>query len=190
MPGTDWAVKNIGPCKLDYDGVDLGQTHGDVKLMLKQDVAIGTSDATGNTARQKVISGEAYKVQAAITEITSVILEKIMAGVTANDLAVNNSASVSSAVGTDLVESAKLLIIKPLVGQTVSSSKDWIYIPKASVTVDANVAFSPTNQKDWNVEFEAHPVLAADLASGGNLNAVTPAFVVGNLIRFGTELAA
>lgn len=187
MPATNWAVRNVGPCKIVFDGVDLGMTHGSVKLLRKTNTFKSVADATGDTPRGKFVTGKEVKVQTNLTEISKTTLKKITEGVTENTGTAANSHSEQSAVGTDLVESAKLLILKPMVGETVSANTDWIYLPKASATLDANVEFGPDKQKDWNVEFEGHPVLAADLASGGHLNAVTPAFVAGDLIRYGTQ---
>lgn len=186
MP-TNWTARNVGPCKLVYDGVDLGQTHGGVKVLRKTNVFRSQSDANGDVARGKYVTGKDIKVQTNLTEITKTILKKCTEGVTENTGTAANSHSEQAAVGTDLVESAKLLILKPMVGETVSVNTDWIYIPKASVVMNAEVDHAPDKQKDWNVEFESHPVQAADLASGGNLNAVTPAFVAGDLIRWGTQ---
>ena len=186
MPATPWQEYPIGPCQVVFNGTSLGHTLGGVKVMVRQNVARGTADATGDTTRQKVISGEEVKVNTALTETTMATLKSIIAGST-EDGDVQSALSMLTQVGRDLVTDAKMVILKPLQGETAVDDKDWIYVPKASITLNAEVNHHPTEKKVVGIEIEGHPVLAADLASGGFLNAVTPAFVAGELLRFGTQ---
>lgn len=176
---------NIGPCKLVYGGADLGETHGDVMLKFSQATAKGTAASTGETARQKVVTGEECTVEADLTEVAAATLVEIVAGAEQRGSSVKTTA-FQTAVGKDLVKTAKTLILKPISeGQVSADNKEWIYIPKASVNPDFNVAFSASNQKVYRVVFEAHPVLAADIATGGFLASASPAYEARDLIRFG-----
>ena len=170
---------NIGPATLEFDGTPLGETYGGVVVSYKETTAKAMTDKTGETPREEVVTGQEARITGALTEATLTQIAKLTGGtVDGTELEVLNR------VGKDLVTQAKILIIKPIVEGTVSSTAaDWIYVPKASPRPVFELPFRLGEQKVWGFEFVAHPVLAADVASGGALAAET--YAEGCLLRFG-----
>ncbi len=158
--------KNIGPCDLVFDSTSLGLTKGGTIFYFTRNTAKTTADKTGETAREKLVIGEECMVKAAITEATLEQLAKIIggtvSGTTTKQLKLNNS------VGTNLIDGAKELILKPLAAGVVSANEaDWIRIAKATINPNFEVPHDLQNQKVWAFEAEGHPLTADDVASGG-----------------------
>lgn len=146
--------RNIGPCLLDYGGTTLGETKGGVTLQMDYQTAKTTCDRFGETARQKIITGAEVKVLANLTEVSVAILEDLIPGA----VLAGNTLTVSSSVGANLLDSAQVLILKPIVeGVADTDPTTWITLAKASVTPKFDVPFKLDDQRVWAVEFEGHP---------------------------------
>ena len=161
---------NIGPCVLEYDGTEIGETYGGANFKYTMSAAESKTDKTGETARQRIVTGSECSVTVPLTEAT---LDQLAVVVPGSDLTAgptNKALHLQSTVGMDLVDNAHTLILKPIVeGVASTDEEDWTYIPKASVIPIFDVPFKLSDQKVWNVEFMGHPVLAEDVATGGDL---------------------
>jgi len=178
--------KNLGPVVLDYDGTVLGETKGGTNFKYTMSSVKSTADKTGEMARAKVISGVECTVTVGLTEPTLEQLLAVCPGASLSAGPTSKGLSLQSPIGTDVVESAAILILKPIVDGIASvTAADWIYIPKASVLPVFDVPHKIEEQKVWNVEFEGHPVLAADLATGGAL--FGEAYVEGDVALLGVD---
>jgi len=181
--------KNLGPVVLDYGGTELGEVKGEANFKYVLTTVKSTVDKTGEMARAKVISGVECTVTAAISEATLEQLLAVCPGASLSSGTATKALSLQTPIGTDLVESAAILILKPIVDGIASVvAADWIYIPKASVLPVFDVPHKIEEQKVWNVEFEGHPVLAADVATGGAL--FGEAYVEGDVAVLGVDADA
>ena len=161
--------KNMGPCVLVFDDTELGETYGGTNFLFGMSTAKSMADKTGETARSKIVTGVSCTVTTTLTEPTLLQLSKVVYG---SEYALIDTArlQLQAPVGYDLVENAKILILKPIIESIASADEeDWIYIPKASVVPNFDVPYMLDSQKVWAVEFEGHPVTAADIASGARL---------------------
>lgn len=147
------ALKDIGPCILEYGGTPLGETVDGVTLEMDYQTAETKIDRLGETARKKIITGVKVLVKANLAEMTPAILEDLIPGSTL----AGSALTVGSSVGADLVATAKALILKPILnGEADSDTSTWITILNASVTPKFSVPFKLAEQKQWAVEFEGH----------------------------------
>ena len=158
--------KNIGPCELVYDSTPLGLTKGGTTFTCTRSTVKTVADKTGETAREKLVTGDECLVKAAITEATLEQLAKIVGGTATGSTA--KQLKLQNKVGTNLIDTAKTLTLKPLVAGAVDeTAANWIVIPKATINPTFEVPFDLANQKVWGLEAEGHPLTADDVASGG-----------------------
>lgn len=178
-------TNNLCPARLEYGGTSLGETQGGVNVTVEFETATSLADITGNTARIKAVQGVTAQVTAPLTEPSLTQLLAVYPNATQpNDVRVH----FGNPVGQDLVDLADELIIKPIIGQTVTTDDaKFIYVPKASVVPNWDIIWSPSEQKIYAVTFEAHPVLAADIATGGALNG--EGYLEDDLLCFGADSA-
>ena len=178
----------IGPAVLVFNGNELGETHGGASVLIDGESVKTYADKTGRVARYKVRVARQVMVKAALTEPTLDQMAKIF-GATVEAGTATSALTLKTGVGKDLTADAKTLIIKPIVDDAVSTDAgDWIYIPKASIEAKCEVPYNYDAQRTWAFEAEAHPVLAADIGTGGFLyNAGSPEYAAGDLIRFGKK---
>ncbi len=159
---------NIGPVQVEYDDGNVGLVKDGATVNYERSTVTTTADITGDTPRQKVVTGQSLKVTGAITEATLAQIAKLLnatvvTGTTDNELRIVNQ------VGLDLIPVAKKLVLKPIVQGVVSTDPaEWFYVPKASVNPALAVVYKHNDQKMWGFEFEGHPLTADDVASGGD----------------------
>jgi len=170
---------NIGPATLVFDGVALGETYGGLVVSYRETTAKAMTDKTGETPREEVVTGQEGRITGALTEATLAQIAKLTGGTVDG-----TGLEILNRIGKNLVADAAILIIKPIVEGVVSTTDtDWVYVPKASPRPVFELPFRLAEQKVWGFEFVAHPVLAADIASGGDLAGED--YSEGCLIRFG-----
>lgn len=178
----------IGPVDLVLGGTSLGLTDGGTVLRYNVETVKTTADKTGTTARHKMVTGQELLVVGKIVEPT---LEQlgVITGFAVTNGATKDELTVKNRVGEDLVDDCKTLILKPLEGDVVSTDDStWIYVPKASILPTLEVPHDLATQKAFGFTIEGHPVLPADIATGGFLyNAGSPEYAAGDLLRFGKK---
>ena len=159
---------NIGPCQVEYDGTSIGLMKDGASVAYDEETVITTADVTGNTARKKIIIGQSLKVTGAVTEVTLAQIAAML-GATVVEGATKDEVRIVNRVGEDLIDSAAELVLKPVVQGVVSVATDeWFYVPKATLIPVLAVAYKFNEQKQWGFEFEGHPLLDADVASGAD----------------------
>jgi hypothetical protein len=148
-------VKDLGPCGLVFDNVDLGSTFGGVKFKLTTESKPVNEDQAGVTEVDGIELGFSdCSVEAMLTRSSLAVLSKVIKGSTY----VGNKLSIRNRVGSAMYENAALLIIKPMIDGAVSTdSKTWINIPKAYPRVDMEVIFDSAGQRVYKVVFKAFP---------------------------------
>lgn len=144
---------NMGPCYLYYGGTFLGEGKGGTRVSLSYTTAKSTADSTGETARQKVITGQEVMLKTALTELGKTALAAL---IPVSEVS-GNAVLVKNAVGTNLVSTAKVLIAKPIIGGVATTDEsEWFTLPAASCLPNFEVPFEIDNQRVWAVEFEGH----------------------------------
>lgn len=179
---TMWQVP-LGPCELEFNETNLGETSGGVTLTFSESTQTTTVDRTGETSRSKVVTGTNCTVAGALAEAS---LNQIQA-VTGGEYRGNTQEGLHlrNRTGTDLVQQAKKLILKPIEeGEATTDTSKWIVIPKSSVNPNFQPQFALGTQKIFGFTFEGHVVTETDLASGGML-ADEPYFLAGDVLAFG-----
>ena len=175
--------KPVGPCEIWWKGSKVGDSYGDIILAFTVSVFESKLAKTGETARGKYITGEEIKVTGEFGEVELSTLASICGG-TVSEGATTDEVVINSQVGKNLLDDAGELILKPIIEQVTSTTaSDWIYIPKATLVPNLSVAHGIATDKQWGFEFQGHPVVAADLATGGCL--ADKSYTAGDLIKFG-----
>lgn len=86
----------LGPCKITYDGVDLGYTKGGVEVTVETSTYEVTVDQFGEAPIDEYITGRTVTVSAPLAETTKENLERIMPGASlVNDGAVAASGEIA-----------------------------------------------------------------------------------------------
>ena len=86
----------LGPCKITYDGVDLGYTKGGVEVTVETSTYEVTVDQFGEAPVDEYITGRTVTVSAPLAETTKENLEHIMPGASlVNDGAVAASGEIA-----------------------------------------------------------------------------------------------
>lgn len=189
MP-TKPTIECIGPCLLAYKAASIGHTYGPVNFIDKVNTVASMVSAKGSTKRKKYAEGEEVAVECSLAELDIQNLLAVRAGAAVRGTA-QTSLAVKTVVGHNLTDDAGVLIIKPVVdGVASADAQDWLYIPRASVEVDANVTFDATGQKVYKVRFEGHPVLEGGIAAVTTGDFKHPAFLEDDLYVWGMNTAA
>lgn len=159
--------ENIGPVEAVFDSVSLGYIKNGAVFTFNESSATTTADITGETPREEIIIGVDCSVTFAITEATLTQLAKITGG-TVTTGSTKDELALKSRVGTNIVDSAANLTLKPIIGGTASAdTSKWIVLPKAAPRPEFEVNQNITEQRLWNVVFKGYPLTADDVASGG-----------------------
>ncbi len=164
--------KPIGPVEIwagntKATATKIFDTKEAVNLKYEEEYAKSTMAKTGNSARSKVVVGETCLVTGAAGEATIAQIAAI-AGQAADSG--NTRLALKSRVGTDLRDSAKVFILKPIIGGVVTTDPaNWYVIPAGTIAPKFDIEHSPTGQKQNGFEIEGHPLTAEEVASGGRL---------------------
>ena len=152
-------VKDLGPCQVLYNNVDLGPTLGGVKFKETLNSVDIKEDGHGVTPVDAIFTGRVVTVEATFTRSSLAQLESMIESSTAgaDNLAVVNS------VGNAMFANSQQLILKPLVDNIPSSDDtEWLYVHRAYPIADAELTYDNSSQRVVKVTFKAFP----DDASG------------------------
>jgi hypothetical protein len=154
-------IRDLGPCSVTFDSVDLGSTKGGVKFKFTEDSKPVNEDQKGVTNVDEIKVGvSACEVEVPLTRSTLAQLAKVIGGATQNP---TTKLSVSNEVGVSMYEGAALLILKPIVnGVASTNTADWLNIPKAYPKVDFEITFDNEGQRVYKTTFKGFP----DASSG------------------------
>ena len=184
-PNVQWS-ENIGPVEVFFDNgggdVSLGETKGGVTATANESSAPTTTDKTGTTKRQEIITGIDAMVSGALTEVSleqlAALFNTSVTGASTTELA------IFSRVGADLRGTAGILTLKPIIaGITDVDASNWFYYPAANSKAQFEVSLDLENQRVWNFEFNCYPVTADELISGNRLAGL--GYTVNQIMRFG-----
>jgi len=153
------AVKDLGPCQVLFNGVDMGPTHGGVTFKEELHSVDIHEDGHADTPVDSVFTGRIATLEAKFTRLSlaqlAALIESATAG--ANNLKVKNS------VGNTMFADAKEVILKPLVDNIPSATTtEWLHIHRAYPIASVELGFDNQNQRIISVTFKCFP----DDASG------------------------
>lgn len=155
------AAVRLGPCKVTYDGGDLGLTKGGVEFTLSTDVKDVTVDQFGNTNITKYVTGRRLVVKVPMAESTLDRLAAMTPGATLIGTT-TKKLNVNSATGLELRALGKALVLHPADLLVTNKSED-VNIAIA-VTMGAYAwAYKHDEERIYMVEFEAMPDLTTSL---------------------------
>lgn len=153
----------IGPAKVEYGtGVDMVTfdiTKGGIVFSAttnKQDITV---DQYGDTPVKSILKGRTCQVTVPFALHDLEKLSKVIPNstFTKSGVAPNEKTKlvVKGQSGTDLLASAKKLVIKPTSSGTTAN--DWVTIPLAGATVDSELTYDSDNERIQNITFFGYP---------------------------------
>ena len=149
----------LGVCKITFDGVDLGYTKGGVEVSVATETYKVEVDQFGKSSISEVIMGRECKVKVPLAETTLANLVKVMPGatlVTDGTDANKKRVDVVNAVGVNLLDVAKVLILHPQALADNDYSQDF-NIPIAATAGALTFAYKLDQERIFDVNFTAYP---------------------------------
>lgn len=148
-------IRELGPCQVIYDGVDLGSTSGGVTFRYTEDSKPVKEDQKGSANVDEISVGASVcEVEMALTRSTLTQLAKIIGG---NTLESTKLTGLNK-VGVSMYDNSALLTLKPIVNNVASAiAADWLNIPHAYPKVDMEVVFDSENQRVYKTLFKGFP---------------------------------
>jgi hypothetical protein len=159
MPNSSAVVSTanmeLTPVRVTYNGVDLGGTHGNVKVSIETSKAEIKADQSGETVRDRRISGLNIKIETALAEIRDINKWKVVFPNQPLLTTGGNSAmQFQNKIGASDLAAAKQLVLHPLSRADADLSGD-ILIYKAVADEKSEITYSPSGQALlkilWNV---------------------------------------
>lgn len=136
---------DIGPCRVTFDGTDIGGTLGNVTVNHKYIKADMMADQFGKTLLDQAVSGIEVTVETEFAEVRDKeIMSKLFPNVT-YDAAGDATLDWANKVPVRQLALAKVLNLHPLIEADVSLGLDWTFY-KAVPSEESSYVFDPANQ--------------------------------------------
>lgn len=184
----------LTPCRIKYDGVDLGGSLGNVKVNVTYDKADIKADQFGTSTLDRVNSGLNVSIETELVEYQNKdILKVVFPNAIELVSGMNKAAYFVSKVGEHDLSLAKQLILHPLSKQDADLSGDWLFY-QAVADGKSVITFGPQEQIKlkllWNVYIDTSVQPARFCFHGdpsiGLINATAAAAVAGTNTGNGT----
>ena len=155
--GLDTTLMELTPCKITFNGVDLGGTLDNVVVSVEQMAADLKADQTGETVLDKRVSGLVVKVKTKLTQIKdkSIWIAAFPFAVKHGG-PVNYNIEMVNAVGSPYLANSKELILHPQSLTALDLSGDFKF-GKALASAVSEIVFGPTEQQGLAVEWTIFP---------------------------------
>lgn len=147
-------VKDLGPCQVLYNEVDLGPTLGGVTFKEELHTVDIHEDGHGDTPVDSIFNGRIVTIEAKFTRSSLAQLEAMIESSTkgASNLKVVNS------VGNAMFADSEELILKPLVDNTASvTTSEWLHVHRAYPVAAVELPYDNSGQRVISVTFKAFP---------------------------------
>jgi hypothetical protein len=168
-------VEIAGPCKITFDGVDLGHTLGGVLITANREFTKVMVDKYGSTPVDFVLNGTEATIEFQAAQNGWYQLDKAMPETSSYDGAgVADRADIGGDAGYSLRSDAKQLIIHPLKNAATDFSED-ITIYKAVNTSNVELPYRVDEQMTINMVMTA--LVDEAYGSGRRLGHIGPAAV-------------
>lgn len=168
-------VEVAGPCKITYDGVDLGHTVGGVTFKAKREFTKVAVDKYGSTPVDYVLNGTEATIEFTLAQTEFYQLDKAMPETSSYDGAGSaDRVDVGGDAGYSLRADAKQLVIHPLKNAPTDYSDD-ITIYLAVSTGDIEIPYKVDEQKVVACTYTA--LVSEAYGAGRRLGHIGPAAV-------------
>jgi hypothetical protein len=147
-------VKDLGPCQVLWNNIDLGPTHGGVVFKEEQHSVDIHEDGHGDTPVDAITTGKITAVEANFTRSSLTQLEYMIESSTksATNLKVVNS------VGNAMLVNAKELILKPIVDNVASVvTTEWLHVHRTYPLGAPEFKYDNSGQRVLKVAFKCFP---------------------------------
>lgn len=149
----------LTPCRVNYKGVDLGATVGNVKVSIKEELAELKSDQLGKTIIDRRVSGFSCTVETSLAENQNKANWNVI--FPAHKLVTNPTTGFSnyyfdSAVGTSMADLAGPLILHPLSRPNTDLSGD-VMVYLAAANGASEYEFGPDKQIAMKIHWDMYP---------------------------------
>lgn len=155
-------IKDLGPCQITFNGVDLGKTKGGVVFRDSMEQVPVNEDQAGTTPVDHILTGRKISVEVPMSRSTLAQLTKVIPGASS----MGSYAVVKNKPGTARAADAQQLILAPLVNGIASAERLTIF--KASPVTDIELTFDNENQRVYKVTFNVYPQADGSLYQIGN----------------------
>jgi len=148
------AVKDLGPCQVLWNNIDLGPTLGGVTFKEEQHSVDIKEDAHGDSPVDAITTGKVTSVEANFTRSSLTQLEYMIESSTksATNLKVVNS------VGNPMFANSKELILKPLVDNVASvTTSEWLHVHRTYPLGAQELKYDNSGQRIIKVVFKVFP---------------------------------
>lgn len=147
----------LTPCRVNFGGVDLGATLGNVVVKVEEALSDLKSDQLGSTVIDRKVSGFKVTIETELAE--SVLKDNWKVVFPAHKLVTSGGNKIfyfDSAVGSSMLALAKQLILHPLSRADADKAGDLL-VYLATAEGKADVSFSPTDQQKLKVIWHMYP---------------------------------
>jgi hypothetical protein len=148
------AVKDLGPCQVLWNNIDLGPTFGGVTFKEEQHFKDIFEDGHADSPVDAVTTGKVTSVEANFTRSSLTQLEYMIESATkgATNLKVVNS------VGNAMFAASEELILKPLVDNVPSAvTTEWLHVHRTYPLGAPEFKFDNSGQRIIKVVFKVFP---------------------------------
>lgn len=189
---SDTKNVKLGVCRITFDGIDLGYTKGGVEVMVTTETRKTEVDQFGKSPISETIIGRECTIKAPLAETTLENLVKIMPGatlVTDGTDPTKKRVDVTNAVGVNLLDIAKVLVLHPQALLDTDFSQDF-NVALAATAGQMNFAYKLDDERIFNTEFTAYPnPTTRKLFAIGDLLAAAITFTADNTTEIFTATA-
>lgn len=149
----------LGTCSITYDGQDLGLTIGGVEVEVQTNTHQTTVDQFGETIVKEYVTGRTLMVKCPLAETHIDQLVNIMPGATKVIDGVDPTKikiEVDTAIGLDMLGSAKKLVLHPVANDVSDVSEDFV-VPLAAAPGALQFAYKTNEERIFLAEFKGYP---------------------------------
>ena len=148
-------IRDLGPCQVLWNSIDLGPTHGGVKYKLADSAKDIFEDGQGETPVDSVFIGVIVgPVEVPLTRLTEPQLDADWPGTSD----VGGVLHISNVVGEAMYDQAHDLVLKPLINDVPSvDPTEWVTFWKTYPMRDAEVVYDNAGQRVFLTKFKIFP---------------------------------
>ncbi len=164
----------LTPCRVTWNGNDLGGTLGNVSIKIETELSDLKADQLGTSVIDRKVSGQKYSVEFEIAEVKNKDLWKILFPMNNEVTSGSKAMYFDSQIGYSMVSGAAPLLLHPLSLPNSDTTQDF-YFWLTAANAKSEYVYSPTDQTKLKVVFDVYPDFTAgppryfffgDLATG------------------------
>ena len=150
---------DIGPCRVTFDGVDLGGTLSNVVVNFKYEKAPLKADQHGTSLLDEAISGIEVTVETEVAEVKDKdTLKKVFPNSTLVSVAgppAQKALDFEDQIATRMLANSKVLILHPLQYADANLDYDW-YFYKAMPSEESSYTLGPSEQGKMKIVWKVY----------------------------------